>query len=310
VVRAGAPPTARGERCGVGPCGGPLALVPRADLAAAGAPDRGSARALQFGSYTAGVSSDPSAAPLSGAPGGQGTGPTGANRSLLRDLVEVVALAAVIYLVIAFAIQPVHVEGTSMYPGLHNNDLLITEKLSLYFSGPSRGQIVIINPPIASPNDFIKRVIGLPGEWIRIAPDSQGVGQVYISNTKPTSATGGRRLVEPFINGVWTQQVLCCTAAGTASPALPATGAWAHIPSDAYFVMGDNRNFSEDSRTFGWEPRRGVQAIAILRFWPPTRLALLPAQTPTFAAVGAVGVAVPVRRRFRGRSKWRRPAPS
>lgn len=223
-----------------------------------------------------------------------------------------VALAAVIYLLIAFAIQPVHVEGTSMYPGLHNNDLLITEKLSLYLSGPSRGQIVIINPPIASPNDFIKRVIGLPGEWIRIAPDSQGVGHVYISNTKPTSPTGGQQLVEPYINGVWTQEVLCCTAAGTASPALPATGSWAHIPNNDYFVMGDNRNVSEDSRTFGWEPRRGVQEIAILRFWPPTRLALLPSQTPTLAAVGAIGIALPVkrRRRLRGRSRRPRPAPS
>ncbi len=231
-------------------------------------------------------------------------------RSLWRDLFEVVALAAVIYLLIAFAIQPVHVEGTSMYPGLHNNDLLITEKLSLYFSGPSRGQIVIVNPPIASPNDFIKRVIGLPGQWIRIAPDSRGVGHVYISDTRPTTATGGRQLIEPYINGVWTQQVLCCTAAGTASPALPATGAWTHIPNNDYFVMGDNRNFSEDSRTFGWEPRHGVQAIAILRFWPPTRWAVLPAQTPTFAAVGGVAVALPVRRRLRGRSKRSRPVPS
>ncbi|MHB1525854.1 MAG: signal peptidase I [Candidatus Dormibacteria bacterium] len=258
---------------------------------------------------------DPPATPVQPqAPGERETSPSGdqGRRALLRDLLEVVALAAVIYLLIAFAIQPVHVEGTSMYPGLHNNDLLITEKISLDFSGPARGQIVVINPPIASPNDFIKRVIGLPGEWIRIAPNSQGVGHVYISNSKPTSASGGRQLVEPYINGVWTQQVLCCTTAGTASPALPATGSWAHIPRNEYFVMGDNRNFSEDSRTFGWEPRRGVQAIAILRFWPPTRLALLPAQTPTVAAVGAVGLALPVqrRRRVKGRSRKSRRAPS
>ncbi|MHB8312592.1 MAG: signal peptidase I [Candidatus Dormibacteria bacterium] len=256
---------------------------------------------------------EPPATPVQpSAPDELRAGPSRASshRSLWRDLFEVVALAAVIYLLIAFAIQPVHVEGTSMYPGLHNNDLLITEKLSLYFSGPSRGQIVIVNPPIASPNDFIKRVIGLPGQWIRIAPDSRGVGHVYISDTRPTTPTGGRQLIEPYINGVWTQQVLCCTAAGTASPALPATGAWAHIPNNDYFVMGDNRNFSEDSRTFGWEPRHGVQAIAILRFWPPTRWAALPAQTPTFAAVGGVAVALPVRRRLRGRSKRSRPVPS
>ena len=223
-----------------------------------------------------------------------------------------VALAAIIYLVIAFAIRPVHVEGTSMYPGLHNNDLLITERLSLYFSGPSRGQIVIINPPIASPNDFIKRVIGLPGEWVRIAPGPNGVGHVYISNHRPTSATGGRELIEPYVNGPWTQEVLCCTVAGTASPALPPDGRWAHIPKNDYFVLGDNRNVSEDSRTFGWEPRSGVQGIAIFRFWPLTRIGVIPSQMPTLAAIGGIGLAFPLRRRRlrRGGSSRSPRAPS
>ena len=239
-------------------------------------------------------------------------GPARRGGSLARDLIEVVALAAVIYLLIAFAVRPVHVEGTSMYPGLHNNDLLLTEELSLYFSGPSRGQVVIVNPPIPSSNDFIKRVIGLPGQWIRIAPDSQGVGHVYISNTKPTSATGGTQLIEPYINGVWTQEVLCCTNQGTASPLLPATGRWAHIPAHDYFVMGDNRNVSEDSRTFGWEPRSGIQGIAVFRFWPLTRLGPVPAQTPTLAAVLTLGIVAPAGfgRRLRGRSRTRPRAPT
>ncbi len=258
------------------------------------------------------MSLEPTTAPGPNGPGAGAAGPQGGRHSLIRDLLEVVALAAIIYLVIAFAIRPVHVEGTSMYPGLHNNDLLITERVSLYFSGPSRGQIVIINPPIASPTDFIKRVIGLPGEWVRIAPGSNGVGHVYISNTKPTSATGGTALVEPYINGPWTQEVLCCTAAGTASPTLPATGSWAHIPKNDYFVMGDNRNVSEDSRTFGWEPRSGVQGIAVFRFWPLSRIGPVPAQMPMLALVGATGIVVPVRRRrvSRGGSSQTPPAPT
>ena len=265
--------------------------------------------------YTAEVPSAPPSAPVDLSRAGdddirsQGTP---GRRSLVRDLIEVVALAAIIYLLIAFAIQPVHVEGTSMYPGLHNNDLLITEKLSLYFNGPSRGQIVIIDPPIASPNDFIKRVIGLPGEWVRIAPGKRGVGHVHISDSPPTATTVGQELTEPYINGVWTQQVLCCTSAGMASPTLPPTGRWAHIPRNDYFVMGDNRNFSEDSRTFGWEPRTGVKAIAIFRFWPPNRLSALPAQMPTVGAIGAGGLALPLRRRRRvtGRSSCSPPSPS
>lgn len=228
--------------------------------------------------------------------------PREARGSLVRDLVEVVALAAVIYLLIVFAIQPVHVEGTSMYPGLHNNDLLITEKISLDFAGPSRGQIVIVDPPIASPSDFVKRVVGLPGEWVRIAPNRDGVGHVYISKSRPISATGGEELNEPYINGVWTQQVLCCTAAGTASPTLSSNGRWAHIPKGDYFVLGDNRNFSEDSRSFGWEPRSGIQAVVLLRFWPPTRLALLPLKYPTVSLVAMLLTALPAGLRLRGGS--------
>ncbi len=216
-----------------------------------------------------------------------------------------VALAALIYLLIAFAIQPVHVEGTSMFPGLQNNNLLIAEKVSLYFEGPSRGDIVIIKPPIPSSDDFIKRVIGLPGEWLRIAPASDHVGHVFISETKPKSATGGIQLKEPYINGVWADEVECCTATGTFSPLLPLTGRWVHIPAKDYFVMGDNRNFSEDSRTFGFEPRSGIRAVAIARFWPLNELGLVPGQKPTVSLVFAAGMVLPTRRlRRRGaRSK-------
>lgn len=234
-------------------------------------------------------------------------------RSLVRDLVEVVALAALIYLLIAFAIQPVHVEGTSMYPGLQNNNLLIAEKVSLYFGGPSRGDVVIIKPPIASTNDFIKRVIGLPGEWLRIAPNSHHVGHVYISDTRPTSPTGGIQLNEPYVSGVWQDEVECCTAAGTFSPLLPTSGKWVHIPAHDYFVMGDNRNFSEDSRTFGFEPQSGIRGVAVARFWPLDRLGLVPGERPTFSMVLAAGTLLPVRRlrrrRSRDRSSDRLPAP-
>ncbi|MGC2192231.1 MAG: signal peptidase I, partial [Candidatus Dormiibacterota bacterium] len=222
-------------------------------------------------------------------------------RSLVRDLIEVVALAALIYLLIAFAITPVHVEGTSMYPGLQNNNLLIAEKVSLYFGGPSRGDIVIIKPPIPSSDDFIKRVIGLPGEWLRIAPNSHHLGHVYISDTKPTSTTGGVQLNEPYINGVWEDEVECCTAKGTFSPLLPTSGKWVHIPANDYFVMGDNRNFSEDSRTFGFEPRHGIVAVAVARFWPLDHLGLVPGMRPTFSVVLAAGTLLPVRRRRRRR---------
>ncbi|HVB14343.1 MAG TPA: signal peptidase I [Candidatus Dormibacteraeota bacterium] len=226
-------------------------------------------------------------------------------RSLVRDLVEIVTLAVLIYLLIAFAVLPVHVEGTSMYPGLQNNNLLLAEKVTLIFGGPSRGDVVIIKPPIPSSQDFIKRVIGLPGEWVRIAPDSGHVGQVFISETRPTSTTGGVELKEPYINGVWADEVECCTAAGTFSPLLPTTGKWVQIPRHDYFVMGDNRNFSEDSRTFGWEPRSGILAIAIARFWPLNKLGLVPDAQPTLSVLLGAGTLLPVRRRRRRRARDR-----
>ncbi|MGH7611585.1 MAG: signal peptidase I [Candidatus Dormibacteria bacterium] len=235
-----------------------------------------------------------------GAIGGGAGPPRSRRRSLLRDLIEVVALAALVYLLISFAVRPVHVEGTSMVPTLQNNNLLLSEQVSLYFGGPSRGDIVVIQPPISSPTDFIKRVIGLPGEWIRIAPNKRGIGRVYISEKRPTSATGGTPLSEPYINGIWRDETVCCTPAGTSSPLLPSTGRWAHIPAHDYFMLGDNRNFSEDSRTFGWEPAKGLRDIAIARFWPVTRLALLPGTRPAFSLLLG-GLLFPMRR-----WRWRR----
>jgi signal peptidase I len=261
--------------------------------------------------YTSRVPADP----LADSPtDGETDGGRGHRRSLTRDLVEIVALAALIYLLITFAIQPVHVEGTSMYPTLQNNNLLIAERVSLYFGGPSRGDIVIIKPPIASSDDFIKRVIGLPGEWVRIAPNSHHVGHVYISESRPTSTTAGTELREPYINGVWQDEVECCTATGTFSPLLPTTGEWQKIPANDYFVMGDNRNFSEDSRTFGWEPRTGVVAIAVARFWPLNNLGLLPGRRPMLSVLLGPGLWVPVRRarrrRVTNKSNASRRAPS
>jgi len=228
-------------------------------------------------------------------------------RGWIRDLGELLALALVIYLVITFVVQTVHVEGQSMYPTLHNNDLLVADKISLDFTGPSRGEIVVIKPPISSPTDFIKRVIGLPGEWIRIAPDSSGIGHVFIDTVHPAGPGGGIELNEPYINGIWRQEVVCCSNRGQASPVLPPLGRWAHIPPHDYFVMGDNRNVSEDSRTFGWEPRSGIVAVARLRFWPLNRAGVLPGPLPTLVPSAALSlVPVGLRRRRRARSRGAR----
>lgn len=158
----------------------------------------------------------------------------------------------------------VEVGGAAMYPTLQSRVLILA---TMFSDGESlsRGEVIVIKPPISSQTDFIKRVIGLPGEWIRIAPDRNGIGHVFIDSHRPTGAGSGEELNEPYVNGLWRQEVVCCTARGQASPVLPVTGRWARIPADDYFVMGDNRNVSEDSRTFGWEPQSGIIAVVRLR---------------------------------------------
>src|SRR5438034_9082902 len=90
-------------------------------------------------------------------------------KSFLRDTLEIVFLALVLYVVIQYAVQTVHVLGSSMYSTLHDNDLLVASKISYKLHPPQRGDIIVFKPPDEASRDFIKRVIALPGERIRIA---------------------------------------------------------------------------------------------------------------------------------------------
>ncbi len=168
-------------------------------------------------------------------------------RRLFIELVEVVALAAVLFLVIHFAIQPVVVSGPSMYPTVTNNEYLVALKFPYYLRNPQRGDIVIMQSPYNPNTDFIKRVVGLPGETILIKD-----GTVYIN---------GKVLCEPYlrptVDGDW-----------SINSTWPADGEPYHLNPTQFFVMGDNRNVSEDSRTFGPVPRSSIVAGAWLRVYP------------------------------------------
>ncbi|MFH1084579.1 MAG: signal peptidase I [Chloroflexota bacterium] len=167
-------------------------------------------------------------------------------RSLLREVIESILPALVIVLVVnIFLAQATRVEGLSMEPSLHNNQRLIIEKISYRLNPPQRGDIVVLRRPNRSAEPLIKRVVGLPGETVTIHD-----GRVYINDES---------LNESYL----TQQTW-----GNMAPKL--------VPEEHLFVLGDNRQASNDSRVFGMVPMDDIIGRAWLRYWPPSEIALFP----------------------------------
>jgi len=162
---------------------------------------------------------------------------------LLREVLETVFPALLIALLInVFVGQATRVEGQSMEPNLHSDQRLVVEKLSYRFHGPKRFDIVVIKMPSQGEELLIKRVIGLPGETVEFKD-----GHVYVN---------GEMLEESFT----TEE----TQAGRQSAVT--------VPPLHIFVMGDNRNRSNDSRSFGAVPIENIIGRAWFSYWPPDTL--------------------------------------
>jgi len=169
---------------------------------------------------------------------------------LLRDIILIIA---VFVLLGVFVAQPVVVEGTSMLPQLHDGERLLVNKLVYYkFKSVSwghieRGDVVVFWYPREPDKSYVKRVIGLPGENVEIRN-----GKVFIDGTQ---------LIEPYLDTEHNQN-------------LPSYSA-KKVDEHYYFVMGDNRDNSSDSRIWGLVPEKYVYGKAFFRYWKPSNIGFI-----------------------------------
>jgi len=159
------------------------------------------------------------------------------------EWIKSILLAIVIAIFIkTFIFSTTYVLGNSMYPTLHEKDRLFANKIPLYFSDPNRGDIVVLKAPDVENKDYIKRIIGIPGDIVAIID-----GKVYLN---------GDLLEEDYIEeGAYTETY--------------GENYW-EVPEDYVFVLGDNRaeGASKDSRYFGCIPIKSIKGITSYRYFP------------------------------------------
>lgn len=163
--------------------------------------------------------------------------PSSRLRRTLREVFETILLALVLFLAINFVSARVRVEFNSMYPNFHNGDYIIVNRLAYRWAEPQRGDVVVFPYPNDPDEDYIKRVIGLPGERIAIY-----AGKVYIN---------GQALEEIY-----------------ASEPIRLDMSERIVPPEHVYVIGDNRNASSDSREWGALPISDIIGKAVFRYFP------------------------------------------
>ena len=163
----------------------------------------------------------------------------------MKDILEVVVSAGIIaWLLIAFVVQAFYIPSSSMEPTFEPGDRIFVNKFIYRFREPKRQELVVFKYPENPEHNFVKRIIGLPGDKVKIED-----GEVYVN---------GEPLSEPYVEKKDRDDY-------------PVT----EVPDDHYFVLGDNRFNSQDSRYWGFVPRENLVGLPFVIFWPPSRIQLL-----------------------------------
>lgn len=195
-------------------------------------------------------------------PSGRGAlRPKRSGATFARELIETGVLTAVVFFVVTFTARPYRVEGVSMEPGLRSGELVVVSQIAYDFGAqPQRGDVIVLHPPSDPSTVYVKRIIGIPGDQLFITPSA-----VYVN---------GHKLNEPYIQ-------LIDPSAAENQPLGKVT-----LTSGQYFVMGDNRQNSTDSRVFGYVPRQNIIGKAEFIFWPAPMISGIQTYTNIFIGVG------------------------
>ena len=164
--------------------------------------------------------------------------------SWLGELVQTLLVAGALFLAVNLATARIRVDGSSMEPTLSDGDLVVVNRIAHRVEALARGDIVVFHFPLDPGRRFIKRLIGLPGDQVSIHDGRVFVNQVPLS--------------EPYI---------------AAPPAY--SGEW-QVGPDEIFVLGDNRNNSSDSQNWGMVPTEEIVGKAVLVYWPPPSVGVIP----------------------------------
>ncbi len=156
--------------------------------------------------------------------------------AMIWEIVQTLLMAAALYFAIDFCVARVRVENISMEKTFTEGELLMVNRLNYKFNEPQRGDVVIFEAPTAPGKDYIKRMIGLPGDKVVVKD-----GKLFINDTE---------IDEPWLH-----------------EAILYSGEWI-VPEGEYFVLGDNRNHSSDSHSWGFVPRKNLIGNAFFCYWP------------------------------------------